>query len=243
MQTLSAREIVQVWEWGQDKHPIDRALCLLALAEPELTIEQIASLTVGQRNRRLLSLREKMLGATLHGLANCPKCRSALEFSVAVGALLQPEPDTSEYNVGIEGFDITFHLPNSWDLAKLVGCEDVKAARQLLIDSCLTHLEYDNREITATELSDSVMAHIISEIIDQDPQAEMRFHLTCADCDYSWSALFDIVSFLWIELSAFAKRLLMDVHTLAYTYGWDEADLLSMSAIRRQFYLELHNDE
>ena len=119
MKTLSAQEILEIWEWGQDKHPVDRALCLLALTEPELTIEQIASLTIGQRNRRLLSLREKILGPKLDGLANCPKCHTALEFSVDVDSLLQPEPSANEYTFNVEGFDVTLHLPNSWDIVKL----------------------------------------------------------------------------------------------------------------------------
>jgi hypothetical protein len=30
-----------------------------------------------------------------------------------------------------------------------------------------------------------------------------------------------------------------EVHRLARVYGWREADILSMSASRRQFYLEM----
>jgi hypothetical protein len=54
--------------------------------------------------------------------------------------------------------------------------------------------------------------------------------------------LFDIVSFFWTELSAQAKRLLREVHTLARGYGWREADILAMSARRRQLYLDLVTD-
>ena len=34
-------------------------------------------------------------------------------------------------------------------------------------------------------------------------------------------------------------RLLRQVHTLAMAYGWREIDILSMSALRRQVYLEM----
>jgi hypothetical protein len=32
---------------------------------------------------------------------------------------------------------------------------------------------------------------------------------------------------------------LREVHTLAWAYGWREADILAMSPARRQFYIEL----
>ncbi|HRC75716.1 MAG TPA: hypothetical protein PLO33_08555, partial [Kouleothrix sp.] len=59
---LSARDIVRAWDWGQDKHPVDRALALLALACPDLSYDALADLTVGQRDGRLLALREQALG-------------------------------------------------------------------------------------------------------------------------------------------------------------------------------------
>jgi hypothetical protein len=31
---------------------------------------------------------------------------------------------------------------------------------------------------------------------------------------------------------------LNDVHLLATSYGWRESDILAMSAVRRQFYIE-----
>jgi len=95
---------VQVWEWGQDRHPLDRALALLGLACPEQTREQLRDLTVGQRNGRLLALREKMLGPTLKGHAECAQCRAPLEFSLAVSAIRRPEPDVQAYALQVDGF-------------------------------------------------------------------------------------------------------------------------------------------
>jgi hypothetical protein len=72
-----------------------------------------------------------------------------------------------------------------------------------------------------------------------DPQAEVLLDLNCPACGHGWQALFDVVAFFWAELAAQAKRLLREVHTLARAYGWREADILGMSARRRQFYLEM----
>ena len=48
----------------------------------------------------------------------------------------------------------------------------------------------------------------------------------------------DILSFLWAEVDSLAKRLLCDVHILAWAYGWREKDILALSEFRRRYYLD-----
>ena len=239
MPALSARDIVQIWEWGQDKHPIDRAMRLLALANPELTAEQLQSLTIGQRNSRLLTLREKTLGPTLKGFAECSRCGTPLEFSIAAAAIRQPEPVEQTYSLEVDGLKIRFRLLNSEDLAAIVGLTDVDVARLRLIERCLVEAKQDDQFMAPGDLPEPVLAALVDAVTERDPQAEIRFQLTCAACDHQWSALFDVVSFFWTELSARAQRYLFDVHTLARAYGWREADILAMSEARRHFYLGL----
>jgi hypothetical protein len=74
---------------------------------------------------------------------------------------------------------------------------------------------------------------------ERDPQAELLLDLTCPACAHRWEAPFDIVPFFWTEIATEAKRLLREVHTLARSYGWREADVLAMSATRRRSYLEV----
>jgi hypothetical protein len=72
-----------------------------------------------------------------------------------------------------------------------------------------------------------------------DPQADIEMALHCPGCAATWRQGFDIVSFLWAEIDAWARRTLYDVHRLAAAYGWREGDILAMSAPRRQAYLDL----
>jgi hypothetical protein len=239
MRALSAHDIVQLWEWGQDKHPVDRALALLALASPELAPEQVQSLTIGQRNSRLLALREKTLGPALRGLAKCAQCGTSLEFSVDVGAIRLPEPEAQVYELQVDGLAMRFRPLDSLDLATIVGLADVVAARLRLIERCLLEATRDGQPLAAAELPDSALATLVDALTECDPQAETRFQLTCAACGHRWSALFDVVSFFWTELGARSERLLGQVHALARAYGWREADILAMGETRRQFYLGL----
>ena len=76
---------------------------------------------------------------------------------------------------------------------------------------------------------------------EADPQADLEIDLACPACDHCWQASFDIESFFWSELSAWAKRLLGDVHILASAYGWRETDILNLPPQRRRVYLDLVN--
>jgi hypothetical protein len=239
MRSLSARDIVQVWEWGGDKHPVDRALALLALACPELTSERLQGLTIGQRNTRLLALREKTLGPTLNGFAECAQCGTPLEFSVEVADIRRPEPDAQVHSLEVDGLEIQFRLLNSLDLKAIVGLTGVSEARLRLIERCVLEATQGGQPLTAAELPEPVLSALVDALTEHDPQAEMRFQLACAACGHRWSALFDVVSFFWTELGARAERLLVEVHALARAYGWREADILAMGETRRHSYLEL----
>ena len=137
MHPLSAKEILEIWEWGQDKHPLDRASALLGVACPDLPEDQLQSLTIGQRNSRLLSLREMTLGPMFKGLAVCDQCGASLEFSIAVSAIRRPEPEEREYNLVVNDITIRFRALNSLDLAAIVGIVDAGEARLRLIERCL----------------------------------------------------------------------------------------------------------
>lgn len=238
MQPLSAAEIAQLWEWGQDKHPVDRALALLALALPELPAEQASELSVGQRNLYLLVLRELMFGPALSGYAECTHCGEKLEFSVEVATLRLPEPQQQQFRVVLPGYELACRLPTSRDLAALVGCDGAEIARNSLVQRCVLEAWRDGQPVAVDGLPEGTVAELADTMAAYDPQADMSFMLECPACGQQWSALFDIVAFFWIELGDRVKHLLYDVHLLAQAYGWSEASILAMSPRRRQTYLD-----
>ena len=242
MQSLSAKSVIRIWELGQNKHPIDRALLMLRFACPKKSLEELVSLTVGQRDAHLLKLRELTLGSQLNGSASCPHCQERLEFDFQVADILLVDPTQvveQEYSLTAEGFDLRFRLPNSQDLASIVGCRDSQEAKALLIQRCLLEASCEAQPLVYQELPPKAIAKLTEQMTEYDPQAEIQLALDCPACEHSWIAWFDIVDFFWTELTAQAKRLLQEVHLLARFYGWRESDILSMSAVRRQSYLEM----
>ena len=243
---LSAQTLLRVWEVGAEQHPLDRALTVLAAAFPEVSPGDLAALSVGHRDACLMTIYERMFGPVLHGYAECSRCAERLEFATSVAAIRAgsypdpagPAPERS-HDFVLDGCRIRFRLPNSLDLAAAAGCGDLAAGQDLLLQRCVLQAERDGRPVACAELPDAVLSGLSERMAASDPQAEVLLELRCPACEHQWPALFDIDAFLWAELAAAARRLVRDVHTLARAYGWSEADIVALSARRRQSYLEM----
>jgi hypothetical protein len=85
----------------------------------------------------------------------------------------------------------------------------------------------------------AVQTAMAAELAAMDPQAEILLDLVCPACGHTWLGVFEIVTFLWSEIRARARRLLQEVDALARAYGWREADVLRMSETRRGLYLQM----
>src|SRR4051812_34784861 len=139
MRVPSAAELLDAWERGLPRPPVERALLLLAAACPDVPPDALARLSVGRRDGLLLDLREQTFGPRLAGLADCPGCRERLELSLAVADLrvrVTAEP-AGELEVSAAGHVVRFRLPDSRDLAALAGSPDTAAARQRLLERCI----------------------------------------------------------------------------------------------------------
>jgi hypothetical protein len=224
MHALSATELLSVWESGSNQSPLLRALTILAAACPDASSESLACLTIGQRDARLLALRERMFGAELTGITDCPECGENVELSFKCSDILsQPETEApTELSVQSDGREVRFRLPTSADLLA------VNTSAQLL-ERCL--LNRGNHQ--------DFVPVILEKMSSADPMADIHFALNCPNCAHKWEAAFDIAAFLWREITAAARRLLREIHTLAFAYGWTESEILSLSSARRCAYLEM----
>lgn len=237
---LSAQEIVHIWEVGQGQHPLDQALTMLLPVLPETSRHNLALLSIGQRDAYLLALREQTFGSRLSSVAACPGCQEQIEFVLDTTEMgINPDMQSTGQSVRVEGLTIQFRPLNSLDLAAVVENHEIELAREILIQRCIVQVLQEGQEVTVDRgaLAEIAIATVAASMEMLDPLAEIWVHLDCPACQRHWQSLFDIVSYLWTEITAQAMRLLREVHTLAQVYGWREADILSMSSVRRQFYL------
>jgi hypothetical protein len=129
---------------------------------------------------------------------------------------------------------LAFRLPTSRDLARVAGETDARRAAVRLLESCLEGNE-------PPEWSEEDLERIGQKLALADPMAETRIGLQCSECRHEWNENLDISEFLWAEIEARAKHLLWEIHSLAAVYGWSEAEILSLSEMRRSRYLEMVN--
>jgi len=236
---LSARDLVGIWESGEDLHLVDRGLLLLAAACPGQTPGALAAFSVGERDARLLALREKTFGPSLQGFSQCSRCAERLEFETSVADIRTEGADEEPRELVAEGLKLRFRLPDSSDLAAVAGARDPASARDLLARRCVLGASRDGQPVEDFEFTAGIMGGLARRMAECDPRAEVLLDMVCPACGHGWQEPLDIVTFFWAELAAWVRRLLREVHALALAYGWREADILDMSARRRRFYLEM----
>ena len=265
---MHTAEIVRVWEQGDGRPPVERALLALAVWRPEATWQELASLPLGERNRWLLALHTELAGPALQCRVTCSACGAPLELAVRTSDLLAhwaqsdstaPPPDRAAQDTGAErelsigGYRVHYRPLTSLDLAAAAAAPDVEQARWRLIERCvLSAWSLVVRRPTAADgeqttrlvrvaprsLPARVVRALAEALAESDPLADPAIRVVCGECGGAFRPPIDVVGLVWSALGWLARQAIEDVHTLAAAYGWSEADILAMAPRRRQLYLD-----
>jgi hypothetical protein len=241
MRPLSTVELLSVWEKGLGRNSLERAQIVLQAARESPGDPDPGKLPLGERDARLLTLREWTFGSEVTALSRCHKCKEELELTFQVSDLRLPTTlPPQELNFVAGDYEIKFRLPTSGDLA-LVSSEagNGGSIRNALLARCVSDARHGSDPIATEALPEFVVEELSARMSEADPQAEIELSLHCDSCGEHWNEVFDVESFFWTEIQAWAVRLLQEVHQLAASYGWSEADIVAMSATRRSAYLSM----
>lgn len=222
------RDLLQHWERCAALGPWDRDDMLLSDG-PKPT-------SIGERNGALLELRAKLFGRHWPLRSDCPACGAWCEFEIDVDELVAraPQIDTSEArrSLPIDGVEHSFRLPDAADLRAISRCESEEAAIELLARRCLG--------LTIAESLPSRTIDAFAQAVEQaDPNAVIGLAMCCPACGHHWTSNLDVADVMWTELRVAAERALLDIHTLATTYGWTEEQVLSLNPVRRGAYVQM----
>jgi len=242
MRPVNASELLSVWEQGLNRSLLERALLLLDVACSDGDPADPALLSIGDRDARLLQLREWMFGSRLLNMTYCPQCNECIEWVSQVADMrISPADKRSgiAFPLTADPFHIQYRLPNSYDLAAAAQGNGATLNAKKLLAGCILDAQKDSSTCTAEELPDEVWEQMDQHIAKADPQADISMKLNCPACSHSWELPFDIVSYLWSEIHGWAKHTLQDIAVLAATFGWSEATILGLSPQRRQLYLDI----
>ena len=241
MLSRSPSLVLRAWETAASYPRSIRGAVLLACLEEAdaVSIDRFARLPIGERDARLLAWRERLFGREIRALVECPRCGESIELTFDA-----PSVDTlgvgesKERHFERAGVAVEFRLLDSLDLSSIDG--DASSARtQLLEQSVVSARDANGNAIAVSSIPDDVIDELSSRVALLDPLADIQLDAQCDSCGHAWEAPFDAGAFLWAEIDGAARRLLVDVHDLAVSYGWSEAEILSLTPERRQAYLEL----
>ncbi|TFW32642.1 phage baseplate protein [Massilia horti] len=242
MQTPTANDLLLAWETALECSPPRRALALLATATAPAAHARMAALPIGVRDERLMRVRQLLFGDTVAALAQCPACGERLDIGFSIDSLCTPagapDDEPASYRLQVGGFDIGYRVPTSADLLELPA-GDAAAQQAALLRRCVNEVLHDGAAAAAGALPDPVVSALVDAMALADPHATVELPLDCPGCGHGWRSLFDIASFLWREVDAWARRTLHDVHTLACAYGWSEEQILALTSRRRAIYLDM----
>jgi hypothetical protein len=232
MRPLKGDLLLGAWERGASQSDLARALTMLAVA-CDRTQDDLADLSIAERDLELLRLRRLMFGDALRGCLPCGECATRVEFEISVSSILdrlEALRPPAEAVWRTERFGFSMRAVTSRDLAAIVGSAD---PRRGLLARC-TSVEALDAEVALSSCEDLAVA----QFNQLNEGAETRFAVLCPACGAVDHADLDIGRFLWAEVRHTGLTMLRDVHDLASAYGWSEASILSMNDARRAMYLE-----
>ncbi len=238
---LNAAELLSAWEQGLCEPPMRRMLTLLACTCDDMSTDALAQLSIGECDMRLFSLRERVIGPQLAGVVGCPVCAQQVELELSTSNVCIPGPTKGPEPcmMSLGEYDVKFRLPNMRDMVSIASVGDDATLKRSLLERCVLDARYKDQPVSVDLLSQEVMSAVSERMSELDPQVDIQLAVACPGCGHQWRERLDIMSFLWSEIHAWAVRLIRDVHTIALAYGWREADILAMSPMRREVYLEL----
>ena len=234
MAGLGPRDVLAAWEAGSTQDRVRRAATLLAMARGQLDrVGEAAALDVGTRDVLLAGLLCSVSGGHVPACADCPGCGVVLDVPVdvaAVAALPVHEPG-ERLSVIVDGTEVPFRLPTTADLIAVVGLPAYQA-RAVLLATCLGA---EPGSAHAPETGAAVEAAMEQAA----PAGAVDLVVCCAGCGLESVMPLDVPALVWAEIEAQVMALLQDVHALATSYGWTEADVLELSPRRRALYLAM----
>jgi hypothetical protein len=232
MHTIESVELLALWEGGASRHALDRSALLCARARPELPVDTIADLPLGEITASVLRLREAWFGDRIRAHVDCEHCGERLELIVSVDDLLQTGAPVSR---DVEAAGVRCRLPSLRDLAAVAHERDAARGARQLLERCLL----DAGRGGASALSDIALREVEDALEAADPNADLAFDVCCEACGHVGLVQLDAGAVLWDEIEARARALLGEVHLLAAAYGWTESEILALGAERRASYLSM----
>lgn len=216
------------------------ASLVLRLGDSSPTTEQLFELTAGDRERLLLAVSSRLLGAEADLVASCPACKSLVEVAIRFRDLLSARPASSDRHCSLATKDGAWTAeivpPTGVDLERAMAAGPDGGRR--LLEECLTALvDPQGHDVSREALPRECEGALAERLLALDPLAECLITVECPHCAAAFDTLLD--GFSLVKSALGADQLYGDVYRMARAYHWSEADILALPLARRARYLAI----
>lgn len=207
---------------------------------PDCTNDVFKNLSVGDRIKILLNVRELVFGNVLQCVTSCPSCLEKISIDINIddlpGSKNPPHLD-SEYLLDVENFKMKIRPLNTSDQTSTLLISNKKSSE--LAEHLLRQCILASKPLLPDNLPSSVVSALSSKLEELDPLAEIELGLSCQSCKNKFERQFDVEKFVLDEIKMRRHDLEQEIHKIAFYYHWDEDTILSLPMKKRQRYVEL----
>lgn len=187
-------------------------------------------IVVTDRDFLLSGIYKYTFGSRIDSSVNCISCHALYDLNFSLDDFVTHIRERTNKDVTIdrEGYycgenNIRFRLPNGEDELGTLGLPPEDAA-QYILKRCLA------------SNPDASTEKIIEEMEASGPLLANDFKVQCPECGMEQKIHFDIQSYLLTALKNERKKINIEVHNIATTYGWSHQEILNLSRSERQIY-------
>ena len=226
-ESWSSKTMLHAWDHGRDALPAERALVLLSLAGHDAL-----HWPLGERDATLLRVYGQTFGDRFEAHGPCSTCGEGIEMRLSASRYVAAARSAEQGTLQQGAWSVRLRPVTTQDVLRAVD-------GQSLVRACIVDVRFEGEHADPDVLPTEVLQAGAEHLAVLDPFSEVTIQTRCASCGELASLTLDVSSFVWTEVGRRARALASDVVQLASRFGWSEAEILDMSAARRELYLSL----
>jgi hypothetical protein len=201
-----------------------------------LHCDNLVKLTAADRDRLLAAVYERIYGRRVNSSVICAACGEAFDMHfnlpdlivyLSAGGEAPPpaiQPDRS-YRLSDGG---SFRLPTTEDELGVIGLAREDAWNLIVEQGLLSQANWE-LEFNAED----ILSEMQSKMATIAPLVAADLDARCPECSHLQQVHFDLQHYLLQALCNDRRRLMMDVHILAATYGWSLNEIMGLARSQR----------
>lgn len=215
--------------------------CLYRIDGKTIEKESLWLWTVSERLQGLLAIANASTGTNTSAVAICSNtdCREQIELQLGLSSFADEEPANKFDWLSPEGEKISCRLPTGQDQLAWQNHTQARHDAHDNDESWLAKLLIENtaKQSTPEHLPETWIASLGIALKMADPLTALDIDISCPFCNQALRVDVDLEQLVIEGLRLQQRRLIEQIHRLAYSYHWSETDIASLPSWRRERYL------